>query len=422
MRKDLFIAFFTMACISFSACSDNENKESDIHNPSPKEQWGPTAKGSDFTVPQLPDLFVNYWEYSYNVEENANLALKISGEFPSCRYFSFSTYDDESGDVISGMSDYEIKPDAGCVNPFVQTSNSRNTFTVYIVPATATDEQIAKLANENIIKLGASIKKACLIIREYLGIDEYGGVELPSIQAYDMNTMKEVMAPKRGTSNIWREPAQFQPLWSDSETNVPFMLAPRGSFYPNNATDYLYCRTAIEDNQVMTWSFIPAPYPKSVEQYKDAPCRYWSMCFGTQLDTRSYYSVYDAQANVPDGQKVTFVLCVKQNPKLAEIEQTVAKAKAAGQYIHLIVWDRERPSYFGPETPIGNCITVMYRNILPNNKWEHSISNMKFTPYGDPVTSSRQDPENMQADLALGEYGPRGTKVFTDEFLQNMSD
>ena len=53
MRKDLFIAFFTMACISFSACSDNENKESDIHNPSPKEQWGPTAKGSDFTVPQL---------------------------------------------------------------------------------------------------------------------------------------------------------------------------------------------------------------------------------------------------------------------------------------------------------------------------------------------------------------------------------
>ena len=112
------------------------------------------------------------------------------------------------------MSDYEIKPDAGCVNPFVQTSNSRNTFTVYIVPATATDEQIAKLANENIIKLGASIKKACLIIREYLGVDEYGGVELPSIQAYDMNTMKEVMAPKRGTSNIWREPAQFQPLCS----------------------------------------------------------------------------------------------------------------------------------------------------------------------------------------------------------------
>lgn len=34
----------------------------------------------------------------------------------------------------------------------------------------------------------------------------------------------------------------------------------------------------------------------------------------------------------------------------------------------------------------------------------------------------RQDPEHMQAHLALGKYGPRGTKVFTDEFLQSMSD
>ena len=152
MNKKLFIAFFAMACISLTACSDNENNESEIQNPSPKEQWGPTAKGADFTVPQLPDLYVNYWEYSYSVEENANLALKISGEFPNCRYFSFSTYDDENGKVISGMSDYEMIPDAGCVNPFVQTSTARNTFTVYIVPATTTDAQIAKLPSKNIIK------------------------------------------------------------------------------------------------------------------------------------------------------------------------------------------------------------------------------------------------------------------------------
>lgn len=423
MKRETIFALIAMACISVSACSENDkNDESTIQNPSPKEQWGPTAKGSDFTVPQLPDLYVNYWEYSYSVEENANLALKISGEFPNCRYFSFSTYNDENGEVISGMSDYEMTPDAGCVNPFVKTSTGKNTFTVYIVPATTTEEQIAKLPSKNIIKLGAGIKKACLIIREYLGVDEFGGVELPAIQAYDMNTMKEVLAPKRGTSNMWRDPAPFQPQWFDNETDVPFMLAPRGSFYPNNATDYLYCRTAIEDNQVMTWSFIPAPYPKSVEQYDGAPCRYWSMCFGTQLDTRSYYSVYDAQANVPDGQKVTFVLCLKQNPRLTEIEQAVADAKTAGQYIHLIVWDRERPSYFGPEKPIGNCITVMYRNILPNKEWEHSMSNMKPTPYGDPVTSARQDPEHMQAHLALGEYGPRGTKVSTEVFLQSMNE
>lgn len=419
MNPKIFIASIVVACIAFSACSDQDkNSTSTVQNPSPKEQWGPTCKGADFTVPQLPDLFVNYWEYSFSVEENANLALKISGLFPSCRYFSFSTYNDETGDVISGMSDFEIVPDEGSVNPFVQTSTAKNSFTVYIVPANITDAQVAQLHSKNIIHLGDSIHKACLIIREYLGVDEFGGVELPAIQAYDINTMVEVPAPIRGTSNMWREPAPFQPIWSDANTDVPFMLSPHGTFYPNNATDYLYCRTAIEDNQVMTWSFIPAPYPKRVEDYAGAPCRYWSMCFGTQLDTRSYYSVYDAQANVPDGEKVTFVLCVKQNPRLVEIEQRVAEAKAAGEYINLVVWDRERPSYFGPEKPIGNCITVMYRNILPNKEWEHSMSRMKPTPFGDPVTSSLEDPENMQADLFLGEYGPRGTKVTTEEFLK----
>ncbi len=421
MKNFLLSAITALVCTSFIACASKGNSSNQtVEKLSPKEQWGATAKGNDYTVPQLPDLFVNYWEYSYSVEENSDLMLRISGEFPKCRYFSFSTYDDENGEVISGMSDFQIKPDKGCVNPFVETSTAKNTYTVYIVPATATDEQIAKIESENIIKLGEGIKKACLMIREYLGIDEYGGVDMPVIQAFDMKTMKEELAPARGTSGIWRDPAPFAPQWFDSEADVPFMLAPRGSFYPNNDTDYLFCRTAIEDDEVLTYSFIPAPYPKSVEEYKGAPCRYWSMCLGTQLDTRSYYSIYDKQANVPDGEKATFVVCMKQNPQLAEIEKAVKDAKAKGKYIFLFAWDRERPSYFGQETPIGNTITVMYRNILPNKDWKHSMANMKETPYGDPVTSSKEDPEHMQADLALGEYGPRGKKIPTKDFLNSL--
>ncbi len=424
MKKTFFCALTMLAGISLTACSNGDNPSTPttpetVVNPSPKEQWGPTAKGSDFTVPQLPDLYVNYWEYSYSVVDNANLMLRISGEFPKCRYFSFSTYNDENGEVISGMSDFEIKPDEGCVNPFVVSSDAKNTYTVYIVPATATEEQIAKIPSENIIKLGDGIKKACLMIREYLGIDEYGGVEMPAIQAFDMNTMEEKTAPLRGVSGIWKDPAPFKELATDSDLDVPFMLAPRGSFYPNNDTDYLYCRTAVTADQVLTYSLILAPYPKKVEDYQGAPCRYWSMCYGTQLDTRSYYSIYDEQANVPDGEKATFVVCLKQNSQLAEIEKAVSDAKASGQYIYLTVWDSERPSAL-PDKPIGNCITVMYRNILPNKDWEHSMANMKETPYGDPVNTSKQDPEHMQADLALGEYGPRGKKVSTETFLKSL--
>jgi len=303
------------------------------------------------------------------------------------------------------------------------TSHAKNTYTVFIVPSYASDEQIAKLPSKNIIKLGEGVERACILIRQYLGIDEYGGVDMPAIRAFEMGSMKEVPAPKRITSNVWVEqnPDAFQPIWSDSEADVPFMLAPSGSFYPNSATNYLFCRTAVEKDQVLTYSFIPAPYPKKVEDYAGAPCRYWSMCFGTQLDTRSYYSVYDEQASVPDGEKVYFVVCLKQNPQIDAIEQAVSKAKEQGQYIHLIVWDSDRPSYYGADSPIGNTITVMYRNILPDStNWAHSMKKMKPVKYGDPVNYSKQDPDNMQADLALGEYGPRGKKVSTQEFLDSM--
>lgn len=424
MKRSPVFTVLALACVAFIACSVNDNADnSAIENPTPKEQWSQTYRGADFTVPQLPDLYVNYWEYCYNVVDNANLALRISGEFPECRYFSFSTYDDKDGSVVSGMSDFQIEPDEGCVNPFVVTSHAKNTYTVFIVPSYASDEQIAKLPSKNIIKLGEGIERACILIRQYLGIDEYGGVDMPEIRAFEMDTMKEVPAPKRITSNVWVEqnPDAFQPIWSDSEADVPFMLAPSGSFYPNSATNYLFCRTAVEKDQVLTYSFIPAPYPKKVEDYAGAPCRYWSMCFGTQLDTRSYYSVYDEQASVPDGEKVYFVVCLKQNPQIDAIEQAVSKAKEQGQYIHLIVWDSDRPSYYGADSPIGNTITVMYRNILPDStNWAHSMKKMKPVKYGDPVNYSKQDPDNMQADLALGEYGPRGKKVSTQEFLDSM--
>ena len=423
MKKYAFFAFFALACMAGTSCSDDDKKKEDfiVANPTPKEQWSETYKGNDFTVPQLPDLYVNYWEYCYDAKKNANLTLRISGAFPKCRYFSFSTYD-ETGKVINGMSDYNIEPDAGCVNPFVVTSNATNTYTVYLVPAKATKQQLAKIPSKNIITIAENITKACIIIREYLGIDEYGGVDMPAIQAFDLNTMREVSAPKRIPSNVWVSVSEdsFAPIWSDNETDLPFMLAPGGSFYPNSATNYLFCRTAVGKDQVLTYSLIPAPYPKKVEDYAGAPCRYWSMCYGTQYDTRSYYSMYDAQCNVPDGVKATFVVCLKQNPKLAEIQKAVSDAKAKGQYIFLTVWDSERPSYFGADKPIGNTITTMYRNILPNEKWEHSMTHMTPVEYGDPVNYSKKDPENMQADLKLKEYGPRAKKVTTQEFLDSM--
>lgn len=417
MQTKQFILATMLALPLVTGCSDSDSGDAEVHNPTPKEQWSKTMAGGDGTIFAYPDLYVNYWEYTWRTKENGNenIALCFKGEFPSARFFSFSLYDDEKGEAIGGFADNEIVPDKGSVNPFVTTSSGSNYFTVYVVPANTSDEKIAQLASSNVCKLKEGVNQATIILREYLGIDEYGGVELPEIHAIDLATMKEVAAPLRMNSNVMNFPTNYSPLWSDENTDMPFFLATRGAYYPNNSTDYLFARTILNDDQVLVFSFLPVPIPSSIEEYNGAPARYWSICFGSAHDTHSYYSVYDAQADVPKGKKCTFVVCMKQNPQLSEIRNKVSKERTEGRNIQLVEWDRERKSVEGKE--IGNCIVTMYRNILPDKNWEHSISKMTPTPYGDPVNTAKADPNNMIAHLALGDYGPYGHKYTVAEFL-----
>lgn len=418
LRKKALLAFLSFLPFMVG-CSDSDSDEAPALNPTPKEQWGKTWVGSDGTIFAYPDLYVNYWEYTWRTKENGhdNIALCIKGEFPSARFFSFSLYNDELGEAIGGFADNEIIPDAGSVNPYVEESSAKNYFTVYVVPANVSEAKIAQLSSKNVCKLEADVNQAAIIMREYLGIDEYGGVELPSIHAIDLNTMKEVAAPLRMNSNVVNFPTSYSHLWSDENKDVPFFLASRGAYYPNSSTEYLYARTILPDDQVYVFSFLPVPLPKSVSEYKDAPARYWSMCFGSALDTHSYYSVYDEQANVPEGKKCTFVVCMKQNPQLDDVRMKVEREKANGKCVELIVWDRQRKSVEGKE--IGNCVVTLYRNILPNKDWEYSIARMTPTPYGDPVNTSKEDPNNMIAHLALGDYGPYGMKYTMTEFFSD---
>ena len=411
--KHLFLLL--IVCLGVVGCSDDTADPIEIVNPTPKEQWGQTLVGNDGTIFAYPDLYVNYWEYTWSIDQHPDVALRIRGAFPKARFFSFSLYDDEKGEAIGGFADNEIVPDQGSVNPFVVTSADQGSFTVFVVPSSMDDSKIAQLGSSNVCQVKEGVKRATLIIREYLGVDEYGGLELPAIEAIDIHTMKEVAAPIRMNSNVTTFDVSYSHLWSDELDEMPFFLATRGAYYPNNSTDYLFARTILKDDQVMMFSFIPVSIPKTVEEYKTAHARYWSICLGSARDTHSYYSVYDEQAAVPDGETCTFVVCMKQNADLEAVRQKVNTAVSQGKHWQLIVWDRERKSVEGNE--IGDCIVTLYRNILPDKTWDYSISNMIATPYGDPVNSAKEDPDKMIARRALGAYGPQGQKYSTSAFL-----
>lgn len=415
--KHLFLYFAWALLLVVTGCSDNDDRV-EIVNPSPKEQWGKTLVGGDGTIFAYPDLYVNYWEYTWSTEDHPDLVLRIKGAFPKARFFSFSLYDDEKGEAIGGFADNEIVPDDGSVNPFVVTSPDQGSFTVYIAPSAMDDGQVRRLGSPNVCRVKEGVKRATIVVREYLGVDEYGGVELPSIEAVDIHTMEEVAAPIRMNSNVTSFDVSYSHLWSDERDEMPFFLATRGAYYPNNSTDYLFARTILKDDQVLVFSFVPVTIPKTVEEYKTAHARYWSICFGSARDTHSYYSVYDEQAAVPDGEACTFVVCMKQNQDLEAVRSKVEAEKAKGGHWQLVVWDRERKSVEG--NAIGDCIVTMYRNILPDKSWEYSISSMIPTPYGDPVNTAQQNPDKMIARRALGKYGPHGWKYATAEFLADQ--
>lgn len=415
MKKRSFYAVVALACLSLCACNEDESVNNEyVPSLSPKEQWSETLNGA--TLMAYPDLYSNYWEYTWLKSSTEGKALCFKGEFPTARFMSFSLYNDADGTAVDGLADQDLVPDEGSANPFVVTSTARNFFTFYVVPAEATEDQIKALGSKNIIRIPEGIERLAICERQYMGEGEYGNVELPAITAVDLSTGKTEDAPIRIPSNVTNFPANYVRQETDFLQDVPFFLAPKGSYYPNMSTDYLYARTALSDDEVYTFDFIPVPMPKTVEEYKDAKARYWSICLGSAFDTRSYYSINYEQAAVADGEKCYFVIVMKQNKQLEEVRQKVADQNAKGINTQLLVWDRERLSIDNKE--IGNIIVTMYRNILANPEWEYSIANMKPTPYGHPVESAKADPDHMVARRALGEYGPQGIKVPTADYLK----
>ncbi len=426
MKIKQIIMTSLLSCImamTFIACSDDDGIK--IPKPLPKEQWSATLKGDGEELGAYPDLYCNYWEYTYRADENSDKILCLKGEFPHCRYFSVSLYNDETGDVFSGINDQDIPADKGSTNPFVKTTSGKNYFTIYVVPNGTPQSVIDKLGSEKVVKVAKGVNKVAIALRHYLGTtadgsqkDEYAGVELPAITALDMN-LHETSVPEHVASNIAKVTSKVFTQKSDENKEMPFFLAPVSMYYPNSFTAYLYGRTHLRKDSVLTFSFIPAPVPTKPEEYKDAVTRYWSICIGSASDTRSYMSIYDKKARYADGKKATFVICLKKNPKLAAIQSKVNEMNANGEYVNLFIWDSEKKNIDG--NPIGEVVAVMYRNILPDKDWEHSIARMTPTAYkddkGEPIDHVT-DPDKQLAHKALGDYGPLGVKVSNDDFLK----
>lgn len=194
-----------------TACSDNDSDSREVPQVVPTAQWSQTMAGNGETLGAYPDLYSNYWEFTYRQDENSDKIICIKGQYPYCRYMSFSFYNDETGDVIGGLDDINIHADAGSTNPFKKTISGKNYYTLYVVSDDVSQKVLDKLKGANICKVDSKVKKVMICHRQYLGTkedgktdDEFGGVSLPEITALDTENFKNVVPPAHVESNVYK--------------------------------------------------------------------------------------------------------------------------------------------------------------------------------------------------------------------------
>ena len=125
MKKIFYLMLVALTMGMFTACDDNDENTPQINNPEPKEQWGKTLRGDNQTLLAFPDIYADYWEYTYSYKDNPNIGLRLTGKYPKSRFFNFTVYNDETQIDVSSIEDVNIQPDDSSINPYVKETEAR---------------------------------------------------------------------------------------------------------------------------------------------------------------------------------------------------------------------------------------------------------------------------------------------------------
>lgn len=395
------------------SCSDNDNDQNLSPEDPSKYGWGKTMAGNNPEEITWPDLCENYWEYTLDVTLSPNVGLRFKGEFPKIdtRFFNITLYDDASTQRITSIEDYNIIPDNGGINPFeVVGVTGKSTFEVNAVPSGTSDASKDKL--KNILIFPKDTKRLCVLLRIYFNStdhkEDFGGVELPEIVLFDLETGKELGKAVRAKSEYYQKFSaitKFIPRLTSQKALI-FTLAP-DVLYSNGPTGYVSSANRILPDSVLLFRFFPPHNPSNVAENRTADVRYWSICVG---DTATY-----TRATIPDHKAlkstdgyVNVMIIEKTTPNYNRIT-----AKAASMNINVIDWDNKT---------MGEGLMIFYRQMNIKEGYKHSVQRIPVYPplsNGIPNVSVPIKPENM-AHLLLGEYGPSGLKL-PAEFILSES-
>lgn len=374
--------------------------------------------GRDTTVGILPDEYANYFSYTIP-RTNNDMGFKISGTFPNTRYFSFNVYSVGDNATQGSLVDYQIQTDSGKPNPFLANKDSVDTgenFTVHVVPSKHKDKKLS-----NILPFRDDVKVLLIVIRLYdYNIDDFGGVEFPTVQAFTMEDAVENislnpvnlpiglnlraivrkvslpgMVERLGLLYEAENTVQLDgPTTNKKYYSLPFHAIDTKGYIENNDNRYLLTAITQQENEVYIFKFKSPSYTTGPENINKTEVRYWSFNLGNAA-TYNFNALKDEDAILDEQGYVNIVLASKDG----SIEK---RAKELGY--NFLEWNM--PWKEG---------LILFRHMLANPNFEAQIDAVP------PIKKGMTDFTPLEGQKYMGDYAPQGIRMSKADFLTEYS-
>lgn len=413
-KRESMRNFFTILAISIIAMATISSCENDSNIvPAPEYGWGVTMAGNDPEERTWPDLSENYWEYTFNLSKytEGSVGLRFTGEFPrvNTRFFNLTLYSDRTTERLGSIEDFNIEPETGSENPFKKEGvTGSNYFEINAIPSSADASKF-----KNTITFPANTERITVLLRMYFNDiihgSDFGGVELPKITYFDVNTGEDIGEAPRAKSLYY---VRFMGIMSrvpliKPQSKLYFTLAPN-VLYQNGPTGYVTTANRMHKDSTLMVRFIPPVHPNLVAENTTADVRYWSICVG---DTTTYTLTTLVDRSVMKGEDgfVNIMIADPGNANIAAI-----RAKAAKMKINLVEWSVEK---------LGEPLMIFYRQMYIRQGYEYSVQ--KMTPFprlnelGQPDPTDTTPGVTQLANMVLGDHGPFGYKKNVSFFLDD---
>ncbi|HEY8544405.1 MAG TPA: hypothetical protein VIL36_05125 [Acidimicrobiales bacterium] len=338
------------------------------------------------------DTAATYWSATVEVPDGAH--IEVRGDFPRARYLSLVTYD-VRGRTIDHLTDTEIDPDPGSVNPFrsgaSRTATDRR-YTVRVVnervPAAGPAPNTLYTENADGSRSTRATREARLTLRVYTpdaGTDEAGGVPLPLITVVLPSGERIARPPCLDATTAPVEGAGFSvPGGGGTDPPAWERFLPDG-LGENVDNAYVVETFMTAHGEVLALEARAPTFPSTRDgdaEMGTGQVRYWSMCTNL-LTTAVLECVQDEDVPVDAAGSFTIVVSRPDaRPANATTECGVAWLPAA------------------PDTDT----ILVYRHMLPDPSFAEAIQNV------GPGTGER----------TMGVYYPRGTYYATADAYERL--